>query len=116
MKRTFLMLLFIFCSLQYEALASETAAQATVEELEQTIRSLQIRVNQLEMSQSNNTRNVTKERDSIAAIVALIGIFCAWWAKTTGRNAFVWFVLGVLFHFITAIVVIFKTEPGVKRF
>jgi hypothetical protein len=36
----------------------------------------------------------------------LFGIFCAYWAQTTGRNPWLWFFLGFLFAPITGLVLL----------
>ncbi|HZH42523.1 MAG TPA: hypothetical protein VEY50_00325 [Lysobacter sp.] len=38
----------------------------------------------------------------------LFGIFCAYWAQTTGRNAWLWFFCGFLFSPIAGLVLLWK--------
>jgi hypothetical protein len=41
----------------------------------------------------------------------VFGFFCAYWAQETGRNAWLWFVLGALFPPITGIfLLLFNSE------
>jgi hypothetical protein len=40
----------------------------------------------------------------------LFAIFCAYWAQTTRRNAYLWFFLGLFFAPITGLVLLFKNS------
>jgi len=40
---------------------------------------------------------------SIGLVFFLFAIFCAYWAQTTGRNAWAWFFLGLFFAPITGL-------------
>ena len=40
----------------------------------------------------------------------LFGIFCAYWAQTTGRNAWLWFFLGLFFAPFTGLVLLYKNS------
>jgi hypothetical protein len=48
------------------------------------------------------------EYASVALVQFLFGIFCAYWAQTTSRNAWLWFFVGWFFAPITGIVLIYK--------
>ena len=41
---------------------------------------------------------------SVALVHFLFGIFCVYWAQTTGRNPWLWFFFGVFFAPITGLV------------
>lgn len=43
---------------------------------------------------------------SVGLVFFLFGIFCAYWAQTTGRNAWLWFFLGLFFASITGLVLL----------
>jgi hypothetical protein len=43
-----------------------------------------------------------------AALALLFGAFCALWAQNTGRNAWLWFFLGLLFHVFAVGVLLYK--------
>jgi hypothetical protein len=43
---------------------------------------------------------------SVALVHFLFAIFCAYWAQTTGRNAWLWFFLGFFFAPITGLVLL----------
>jgi Na+/melibiose symporter-like transporter len=40
----------------------------------------------------------------------LFGAFCALWAQNTGRNAWLWFFLGLIFSVITVIILLLKNS------
>lgn len=40
----------------------------------------------------------------------LFGIFCAYWAQTTNRNALLWFFMGFFFAPITGLVLLYKNS------
>jgi formate hydrogenlyase subunit 3/multisubunit Na+/H+ antiporter MnhD subunit len=40
----------------------------------------------------------------------LFGIFCAYWAQTTNRSAWLWFFLGLFFAPITGIFLVYKNS------
>ena len=44
----------------------------------------------------------------VAAFVS--GAFCALWAQRTGRNAWLWFFLGLFFNVITLLVLLYKNS------
>ena len=44
----------------------------------------------------------------------LFGAFCALWAQNTGRNAWLWFFLGLFFSVITVIVLLAKNANDRK--
>jgi hypothetical protein len=46
------------------------------------------------------------------ALVLLFGAFCALWAQNTGRNAWLWFFLGVMFHVVAVAVLLVKNAEG----
>lgn len=115
MKRKFLAVIFFIFITQINVLASETVTQQTptLIEMEQTISRLQSKVRSLEYAQNNTETEVTELQEAIKSnglALILFAFFCAWWAKTTGRSALGWFLLGLLFHVFTAIALLVKTE------
>ena len=44
------------------------------------------------------------------SVFFLFGIFCAYWAQTSARNAWLWFFLGLLFAPITGLVLLYKNS------
>ncbi len=49
-----------------------------------------------------------QERAPLAIVLVLFGAFCALWAQNTGRNAWLWFFLGLIFSVITVFVLLYK--------
>ncbi|HXY36464.1 MAG TPA: hypothetical protein VEI07_19670 [Planctomycetaceae bacterium] len=49
------------------------------------------------------------------AALFLFGAFCALWAQNTGRSAWLWFFLGVLFNVITVLVLLAKNSDDRAR-
>lgn len=49
---------------------------------------------------------------SVGLVFYLFGIFCAYWAQTTGRNAWVWFWTGWFFAPVTGLVLLRKNAEG----
>jgi len=45
----------------------------------------------------------------------LFGLFCAYWAQATGRNAWLWFIVGLLFAAITGAVLLYKNSQDRER-
>lgn len=43
----------------------------------------------------------------------LFGVFCAYWAQQTNRNAWLWFFLGLFFAPITGVVLLYKNSKKV---
>ncbi len=71
---------------------------ATAHEITQ----LKTRVSQLE--------RLVKELESTGLVLFLFGVFCALWAQNTGRNAWLWFFLGLFGSLITVIVLLVKNS------
>jgi hypothetical protein len=44
------------------------------------------------------------------ALVVLFGAFCALWAQNTGRNAWLWFFLGVMLHVFAVAALLYKNN------
>jgi hypothetical protein len=47
---------------------------------------------------------------SIGTVFYLFGIFCAYWAQTTGRNPWLWFFLGWFLAPITGLILLYKNS------
>jgi len=47
-------------------------------------------------------------------VTFLFGIFCAWWAQTTRRNAWGWFFFGLLLAPVAGLVLLYKTSHDRK--
>jgi Na+/melibiose symporter-like transporter len=74
---------------------------------EERVKALENRVSLLQSAVENKA--------GIGGIVFLYGIFCALWAQNTGRSAWLWFFMGLLFSVITVIVLLVKNSDDRKR-
>jgi hypothetical protein len=84
-----------------------------VEDLNRRMDQLAARVNQLEAQK--HTTFFIHENESQAAILFLIGIFCALWAQNTDRNPWLWFFLGLLFSFLTVLLLLAKNSDDRRK-
>jgi cation transport ATPase len=112
MKCEFLLMFVLLFGYSGLVAASE---QLTVADLETEINSLKAQVKRLVYAQQSTDNEITELKDVISnngLALILFAFFCAWWAKTTGRSALLWFFLGILFHIFTAIALLVKTEPS----
>jgi hypothetical protein len=51
----------------------------------------------------------------IGLVFFLFGIFCAYWAQTTKRSAWLWFFLGWFFAPFTGLVLLYKNGQDQRR-
>jgi hypothetical protein len=56
-----------------------------------------------------------RDNSSDGAVVILYGVLCALWAQNTGRNAWLWFFMGMVFSVITVMVLLYKNSEDRKR-
>ncbi len=56
-----------------------------------------------------------RDNGSDGAVVFLYGAFCALWAKNTGRSAWLWFFMGIIFNVFTVVVLLYKNGQDPKR-
>lgn len=73
-----------------------------------------LRVNQLEHRVSSLEQKTRQVADQ-SLVLILFGAFCALWAQNTGRSAWLWFFLGLVFSFITVFVVLWKNSGDIDR-
>jgi len=83
------------------------ASACAQEKIEERVKALENRVSQLE--------SAVEHKAGIGGIVFIYGVFCALWAQNTGRSAWLWFFLGLLFSVITVIVLLVKNADDRKR-
>ena len=77
------------------------------------IQRLKDRIAQLEYTIDTNELKLSKLDDfsqQNGLAILFFAIFCAWWAKSTGRNLWLWFFMGLIFNFFTGIAIIVKTK------
>jgi UDP-N-acetylmuramyl pentapeptide phosphotransferase/UDP-N-acetylglucosamine-1-phosphate transferase len=95
----------IFAFTLFVMFAPPARAQAESERLQQ----IEAR---LETVERETTHRV---RDGMGVVAFLFGAFCALWAQNTGRNAWLWFFLGFLFHVVTIFVLLYKNSQRTQR-
>jgi hypothetical protein len=64
-------------------------------------------------SRVNNLERELNDRSGGAALY-LFGAFCALWAQNTGRNAWLWFFMGLLFSVIAVLVLLSKNATDLR--
>jgi hypothetical protein len=72
------------------------------------------RVSQLEHRVSTLEQKIRQAGDQ-GLVLILFGAFCALWAQNSGRSAWLWFFLGLLFSIITVLVLLWKNSDDVDR-
>ena len=70
--------------------------------------SLELRVSKLESKVSN-------DHEDVGFAVFICAAFLALWAQNTGRNAWLWFFLGLFFSVITVFVMLYKNSEDKKK-
>jgi hypothetical protein len=108
MKWLLLSLLWLMLSINCHANNSDLAAETQAQ-----IQHLQLELSALAKKQADTSSEVSKLQNRITnngLALLFFAFFCAWWAKSTGRSALLWFFLGIFFNIITAIVLVVKTE------
>lgn len=65
--------------------------------------------------QAHKARAAVAERSSVAGLLALLfGGFCAMWAQNTGRNPWLWFLLGALFNILAVLLALHRNRPSAR--
>ena len=82
--------------------------------LSSSAQTLEERVEELERGAGRWRAAIDDIRDNGIILLFLSGIFCALWAQNTGRNAWLWFFLGVIFNFATLIVLLYKNSKRIR--
>ncbi len=72
---------------------------------------LQSRVDRLE----RKVDDLTHEKAHTGAVVFLFGAFCALWAQNTGRNPWLWFVLGIFFSVVAVLFLLRKNADDARE-
>jgi hypothetical protein len=81
-------------------------------ELKQTIEQLKSENSSLanKLNNQNQLQGETKSYAPLGLVLFLFGAFCAVWAQNTGRNAWLWFFLGVIFSVLTVIILLINNS------
>jgi membrane protein implicated in regulation of membrane protease activity len=109
MRQTFLFLLI--AALVAALVPASASAQ---EKAEERVKALENRVSQLE-NRDSRLEWALAHKEEMGGILFFYGIFCALWAQNTGRSAWAWFFLGLLFSVITVVVLLVKNAEDRKR-
>jgi TolA-binding protein len=102
--------------LQAQTAASKTVnqTQSEIQQLRDDVESLRSENSQLRNEVSQLSSNVNRFQSTLAdkadtgLILSFFGVFCALWAQNTRRNPWLWFFLGIFFHFLTGLVLLSK--------
>jgi len=84
-----------------------------VDQLEHRVRQLESDVNRLKSENRELERTQSKlleDSGNVGVVLFLFGVFCALWAQNTGRNAWLWFFLGLFFNIIAVLVLLNKNS------
>ena len=100
------------------AASSSTLAQNGDADLRSEIDSLKSQIGKLESDIAgldHTQRQLAEESGGIAIVLFLFGAFCALWAQSSGRSAWLWFFLGVIFHVIAVLFVLSKNGADLRQ-
>ena len=89
-----------------EARSAQDDTLGQVNELSQKVRRLESQIDRMESE--------VDEAAPAGLVVYLFGVFCALWAQNTGRNAWLWFFLGILGSVITVLYLLTKNARDRK--
>src|SRR5688572_2594952 len=79
--------------------------------LNSELTTLRIQLSNLNMKVSSPGRDYV----SVGLVLFLCGAFCALWAQDSGRNPWIWFLLGALFPVIMVVVLLMKNSGDIRR-
>ena len=82
--------------------------------LSSSAQTLEERVEELERGAGRWRAVIDDVHDHGIILFFFTGIFCALWAQNTGRNAWLWFFLGVIFNFVTLLVLLYKNPKRIR--
>jgi len=110
MRKIILLTMLIFFILPFPVQAQNKKNQE-IQNLKSYIRVLDTKINILE------SRIETYEFIKYIPLTISIffGIFCAWWARHTNREALLWFILGLFFNIITGFVLLYKDAKDKQK-
>jgi hypothetical protein len=97
------------CRLIIALLPFLTFAPRTLIAQDQVPVSVERRLDELQ-SQINSLKTVIPRGTPEGGVLVLYGAFCALWAQNTGRNPWLWFFAGLIFSFVTVLVLLSKNS------
>ena len=89
-------------------------AQRIANEAEQQAGKTERRVDELEQ-RVNIAQHDARDAAAAGGAGFLFGAFCALWAQNTGRNAWLWFFLGLIFSVFTVLVLLYKNSTDLSK-
>jgi len=96
--------------------APELGQQAErIVQLERQVRQLNSDVTRLTFEDQELERKRQEDSGDVGLVLFLFGVFCALWAQNTGRNAWLWFFMGVLFSIFTVLVLLSKNSSDGRQ-
>lgn len=75
---------------------------------------LETRVSQTE-SRLSRLEHQIRQNATQGLEILLFGVVCALWAQNTGRSGWLWFFLGMMFSFLTVLVLLWKNSNDIDR-
>lgn len=93
--------------------AAEQSDQARIVKVESGLWDVRAQVRNLD-AEVRHLRSDIRDTASSGAVLFLFGAVCALWAQNTGRNPWLWFVLGLAFSVISALVMLYKNAQDRK--
>ena len=91
--------------------------QPELRQLRGDLTNLEKEVHALEIQEAETKSKLQKlidESGGAGFALILFGGFCALWAQNTGRNAWLWFFLGLFFSFITMLFLLSKNSQDIR--
>jgi FtsH-binding integral membrane protein len=91
-----------------------------VKKLESQVNNLSKYVSQERLQHSFHLDELRKKQERttwglLTLYLFLTGAFCALWAQNTGRSAWQWFFLGLIFHLIAVLVLLAKNADAGRQ-
>lgn len=93
-------------------------AQSPDGQLRRELDQLQSKVRDLETDNrelERNQRKLIDESGGIGVVLILFGTVCALWAQNTGRSAWLWFFLGMVFSVVTVFFLLSKNFEDLRQ-
>ena len=90
-------------------------AQSYESETRQLIQTMAELRSDLDALERRNANLEHRNRRQMMISLLLFGVFCAYWAMTTGRNPWLWFFLGTVLSVPAAIEILYLTRRMLKK-
>ena len=104
------MAVFLSAVSMFAVLMIWNPSHASAAQTDPDLINLQRQVNALE----SRVDRVADRAAAAGTVVFVIACLCALWAQNTRRNAWLWFFLGLVFNFVTLIVLLWKNSDDLR--